>query len=86
MGRAMTGLARLPRALLGMSIRGYQLLVSPVLPVMCRYDPSCSEYALEAVTTRGAVAGAWLAFRRVLRCHPWGGFGVDPVPGPGERP
>ncbi|MEO5338718.1 MAG: membrane protein insertion efficiency factor YidD [Magnetospirillum sp. WYHS-4] len=61
-------------------IRGYQLLISPVLPGSCRYEPTCSQYGLEAVTRFGAVRGGWLALRRIGRCHPWGGWGYDPVP------
>jgi putative membrane protein insertion efficiency factor len=49
-------------------------------PSPCRFVPSCSTYALDAVETRGAVVGSWLAVRRLLRCHPWGGHGYDPVP------
>ncbi len=66
-------------------IRGYQLLVSPVLPGACRYHPTCSEYAMEAVARHGPLGGCWLAIKRVARCHPWGGEGVDPVPGAGAR-
>ena len=62
-------------------IRAYQLLVSPLLLPSCRYLPSCSEYAAEAIRAHGATYGAWLALRRLLRCHPWGGSGWDPVPG-----
>lgn len=61
-------------------IRAYQLLVSPVLGPSCRYLPSCSEYAAEAIERHGALAGTWLALRRLARCHPWGGSGYDPVP------
>ena len=61
-------------------IRGYQLLVSPLLPPSCRYYPSCSHYAAEAVAVHGPGHGLFLALRRVLRCHPWGGGGYDPVP------
>jgi putative membrane protein insertion efficiency factor len=61
-------------------IRGYQLGVSPLLPPSCRFLPTCSEYAAEAVRRHGACAGAGLALRRLLRCHPWGGSGWDPVP------
>ena len=63
-------------------IRGYQLLLSPVLPASCRFAPSCSSYAMEAVAKHGAVAGSWLAARRICRCHPWNDGGWDPVPEP----
>ena len=62
------------------AIRFYQLGISPLLPPTCRYTPTCSEYAAQAVTERGALVGSWLAFRRLLRCHPFGGKGYDPVP------
>ena len=62
-------------------IRGYQLFLSPFYAGSCRYLPSCSQYAMEAVETHGAVRGGWLALRRLLRCRPWGGDGYDPVPG-----
>jgi putative membrane protein insertion efficiency factor len=61
-------------------IRGYQRGVSPMLPASCRYVPSCSSYAAEALRVHGAARGGWLALRRLLRCHPWGGSGYDPVP------
>jgi hypothetical protein len=61
-------------------IRFYRRGVSPLLPPACRYTPSCSAYAEEAVERFGAVRGGWLAARRLLRCHPWGGSGYDPVP------
>jgi putative membrane protein insertion efficiency factor len=61
-------------------IRGYQLGISPLLPSSCRYLPTCSDYALEAVGRHGPVMGGWLALRRILRCHPLGGSGFDPVP------
>ncbi len=70
-------------AILRVMIRGYQLLVSPVLPGACRYHPTCSAYAMEAVARHGPLLGCWLAVKRVARCHPWGGTGVDPVPGTG---
>ena len=60
--------------------RGWQLGPSTVLPPSCRYQPSCSAYAMEAVRRYGAARGGWLALRRLLRCHPWGGSGLDPVP------
>ncbi|MFQ5972825.1 MAG: membrane protein insertion efficiency factor YidD [Alphaproteobacteria bacterium] len=67
-------------------VRAYQLLLSPVLGQNCRFEPSCSEYANEALVRHGPLAGGWLALKRVGRCHPWGGAGYDPVPepGPGE--
>lgn len=71
----------LARVLIGM-IRFYQLAVSPWTPPSCRYIPTCSCYAREAVEKHGAARGAWIALRRILRCHPWGGHGYDPVPGP----
>ena len=61
-------------------IRLYQLFISPLLLPSCRYLPTCSAYAAEAVATHGALKGAALAVRRLLRCHPWGGSGYDPVP------
>lgn len=61
-------------------IRLYQWVVSPLLPASCRYLPTCSQYAVEAVAAHGALRGGWLALRRVTRCHPWGGSGYDPVP------
>ena len=67
-------------------IRFYQYVISPLLGPSCRYLPTCSEYALDAVETHGVLRGGWLAARRVLRCHPWGGAGFDPVPGPPARP
>lgn len=70
----------LPAALFIALIRGYQLFVSPALPSSCRYLPTCSEYARQAIADHGAVKGGFLAARRVLRCHPWGGAGLDPVP------
>lgn len=70
----------LPRRLLMGLIQGYQYLISPVLPGSCRYEPTCSAYAAEAVARFGALRGGWLALRRLARCHPWGGWGYDPVP------
>jgi uncharacterized protein len=61
-------------------IRGYQVGISPFLPPACRYTPTCSQYAADAIRKYGAGRGSWLATRRLLRCHPWGGSGYDPVP------
>jgi putative membrane protein insertion efficiency factor len=62
-------------------VRTYQLLISPFAGGACRFEPSCSEYAVEAIRTHGVLFGTWLAIRRVSRCHPWGPHGSDPVPG-----
>ena len=67
---------------LQMMIRCYQLSISPLLLPSCRYLPSCSDYAIEAIGRHGAIAGLGLALRRLARCHPWGGDGYDPVPAP----
>jgi len=60
--------------------RAWQIGPSRVLPPTCRYAPSCSQYAIEALRKYGAIKGGWLALKRLLRCHPWGGHGYDPVP------
>lgn len=60
--------------------RGWQQGPSKVLPPSCRYQPSCSAYAITALTRYGAAKGSWLALKRIGRCHPWGGQGSDPVP------
>jgi putative membrane protein insertion efficiency factor len=61
-------------------LRAYRALISPLYGQVCRYHPSCSAYALEAVTEHGSVRGGWLALRRLARCHPWAAGGYDPVP------
>ena len=66
--------------LLIMIARGWQIGPSVILPPSCRYQPSCSAYAIEAVSRYGALKGGWLAAKRILRCRPWGGHGFDPVP------
>jgi len=68
------------RAALGV-LRGYKLLFSPLFTGSCRFLPSCSDYAREAIQTHGVVNGVWLAARRLGRCHPLGSSGADPVPG-----
>jgi putative membrane protein insertion efficiency factor len=60
--------------------KGWQRGPSRILPPSCRYAPSCSAYAIEAIERHGALHGGWLALKRILRCHPWGGSGFDPVP------
>ena len=62
-----------------LAIRGYQLAVSPYLPAVCRYEPSCSQYAADAILRYGVIKGCWLAVRRLARCRPYGGRGYDPV-------
>lgn len=66
--------------LLSLPIRFYRYFISPMLPPSCRYTPTCSAYALEALRVHGPLAGLWLTLRRLGRCHPWGGHGHDPVP------
>ena len=73
----MRALIQLPFRVL---IRGYQLLVSPLLGPRCRFYPSCSQYALDAIASHGVLKGLWLAVRRLGRCHPWHPGGFDPVP------
>ena len=74
----------LHRDLLIKIIRLYKAVTVRRLPV-CRFDPTCSSYAIEAVSLYGASKGAWYAMRRIARCHPWGGWGYDPVPLPNQR-
>jgi putative membrane protein insertion efficiency factor len=74
-------MARWTSALLLWVIHGYQLLVSPLLGPCCRYLPSCSTYAVQAIRVHGPYRGSWMALRRVLRCHPLHPGGYDPVPG-----
>lgn len=64
----------------------YRYTLSPFIGHGCRFRPTCSEYALDAITLHGAVRGGWLAVRRLARCHPWGGWGWDPVPGTAPQP
>jgi uncharacterized protein len=72
----MSPLARM----LTLAVRGYQLVLSPLLGPRCRFYPSCSAYAVQAISRHGAIRGSWLAARRLLHCHPWNPGGVDHVP------
>ena len=79
----MSGRRLSPAAwMLALPIRAYRLIFSPWVGHNCRYDPTCSAYILEALEKHGALRGFWLSLRRVARCHPWGGMGVDDVPLP----
>ncbi len=71
---------RLLSFLLLMPIYFYKKVISPLTPPSCRFSPSCSTYAVEAIKKHGAFKGFYLALRRIFRCHPWGGSGHDPVP------
>jgi hypothetical protein len=73
-------------ALVQLLLRAYQLTLSPLLGPRCRFYPSCSQYALEAVRSYGAGRGGMLALRRLLRCHPWHAGGYDPIPAPEQAP
>jgi len=70
----------LAKPLIGL-VRLYRLVLSPWLGSNCRYQPTCSSYAIEALQVHGVLRGTWLAVKRIGRCHPWGGSGYDPVPG-----
>jgi putative membrane protein insertion efficiency factor len=76
---------RLLAVLFGGVVRTWQLFLSPLFPGSCRFEPSCSCYAREAVALHGPLDGAWLTVRRIGRCHPWGGAGWDPVPDPTRK-
>ncbi|MEZ5585031.1 MAG: membrane protein insertion efficiency factor YidD [Candidatus Competibacteraceae bacterium] len=69
MGKILTGVLRI-----------YQWFISPLLGPHCRFHPTCSQYAIEAIAQQGPARGSWLALKRVLRCHPWHPGGIDPVP------
>ena len=66
--------------ILTIPIKAYRLILSPLLGTNCRFEPSCSSYALEALEKHGPLYGSWLTTRRIIKCNPWGGHGFDPVP------
>jgi putative membrane protein insertion efficiency factor len=82
----LQGLSRWLTAALSLPIHAYRRLISPLLPPRCRFHPSCSQYALQALQLHGPVRGSGLALRRILRCHPLNPGGYDPVPEPPHRP
>ena len=73
-------ISRVTRQIYVLPIKFYQACISPMLPASCRFTPSCSTYALQAIMKHGIFRGSWLAVKRIMRCHPWGGSGYDPVP------
>ncbi len=75
-----TLLKKIPEYILIALIHFYQTAISPHTPAACRFTPTCSQYALEAIKKYGAFKGSLLAIKRIIRCHPWGGSGYDPVP------
>lgn len=77
---AAANVSTVPSRIIALVIRGYQRFISPALPPACRFSPTCSQYALDAVTRYGALKGTWLGAKRIVRCHPWHPGGYDPVP------
>ncbi len=73
------------RKLFILPIRFYQMAISPLLGKNCRFEPTCSQYALEAIEEWGVLKGSWLGMKRISRCHPWGSHGYDPVPKKTEK-
>ena len=71
---------RIFSSLLIIPIKIYQMIISPLLGPSCRFTPTCSQYAVEAIQKYGPFKGSWLSFKRILKCHPWGGSGYVPVP------
>lgn len=78
--KALRLINRLLAWLLTLPVIFYRRCISPMKPPTCRFMPTCSEYAIQALRKHGPFRGSWLAVRRILRCHPWGGSGYDPVP------
>lgn len=82
---AAADVSRSLSSLIAGAIRVYQVTLSPYYPARCRFLPSCSDYAIEAVRTHGPLAGSWMGIRRICRCHPWNPGGLDEVPPPRDR-
>ena len=78
--RSLTVVKRIVAFPLILLVRFYQVCISPLKPPSCRFTPTCSQYAIEALRKHGPLKGLYLTVRRILRCHPWGGSGYDPVP------
>lgn len=76
---------KLLKQLLILLVKFYQKFLSPICPGVCRYTPTCSQYMIQAIETYGIIKGLWLGTKRILRCHPWGGSGYDPVPKPTNK-
>ncbi|MDA3925235.1 MAG: membrane protein insertion efficiency factor YidD [Kiritimatiellae bacterium] len=74
-------ISRLIRGIMVALIRFYQIVISPHIGNCCRFEPSCSQYVIEALRIHGVIKGSWLGFKRIMRCHPFGHSGYDPVPG-----
>jgi putative membrane protein insertion efficiency factor len=85
MSRSLLWLRLLPRNVCVAILVAYRAVVSPLYGDVCRYYPSCSSYALQAIQQHGVVRGIWLGARRILRCHPWAAGGVDDIPEPHAR-
>jgi putative membrane protein insertion efficiency factor len=73
-------MTQLPSKLVILIFTIYQRIISPIMPNACRFHPTCSAYGIEAVKKYGALKGSWLTIKRIVRCNPWGGHGIDPVP------
>lgn len=81
----VTAMKNLPGRFLILLVKAYQKILSPLCPGVCRFRPTCSQYMIEAIQTHGVIKGLWFGIRRLLRCHPWGGSGYDPVPPKKEK-
>ena len=78
-------MTKIIKKILILLVKFYQKFLSPLCPGVCRYQPTCSQYMIEAIETHGIFKGIWLGFKRLMRCHPWGGSGYDPVPPAEEK-